>query len=216
VGVCQGPPPNQGVAWYKLRVGRRIQSATLISDGRHSWLDAFSSFGDPIGPIAVAAGAKWGDPVAGFAATLFIAHVSYEVTKDILGHLMDSVDPESVFAAERAAVGVDGFQHTHIRARWMGRTLLVETQGFMSADASIADGEALGHEVELAMLGAVPEARCVVWSPRGLPSTTLDVIRNCIRLAGCARSPDSWREFSGSGDRLRFFANTFRFGTGRP
>ena len=36
---------NQAVAWYKGRVGRRIQSATLMADARHSWLDAISSFG---------------------------------------------------------------------------------------------------------------------------------------------------------------------------
>jgi divalent metal cation (Fe/Co/Zn/Cd) transporter len=35
----------QLVAWYKLTVGRRINSATLIADARHSWLDALSSAG---------------------------------------------------------------------------------------------------------------------------------------------------------------------------
>jgi cation diffusion facilitator family transporter len=170
-GAVIGMLGNQGVAWYKLRVGRRIQSATLVTDGRHSRLDALSSLGALIGLIAVAAGAKWGDPVAGFAVTLFIAHVGYEVTKDILGHLMDSVDPEIVFAAERAAVGVDGVQHAHVRARWMGRTLLVEVEGFMDAAASVADGEALGHRVELAVLGAVPEVRSVVWCPKGMAIT---------------------------------------------
>jgi cation diffusion facilitator family transporter len=171
VGAVIGMLGNQGVAWYKLRIGRRIQSATLVSDGRHSRLDALSSFGALVGLVAVAAGAKWGDPVAGFAVTLLIAHVGYEVTKDILGHLMDSVDPEIVFAAERAAVGVDGVQHAHVRARWMGRTLLVEIEGFLHADASIADSDVLGQRVELAVLGAVPEVRSVVWSPKGLPST---------------------------------------------
>jgi hypothetical protein len=36
---------NQAVARYKLAVGRRINSATLIADARHSWLDALSSAG---------------------------------------------------------------------------------------------------------------------------------------------------------------------------
>ena len=31
---------NQLVARYKLTVGRRIQSATMIADAKHSWLDA--------------------------------------------------------------------------------------------------------------------------------------------------------------------------------
>jgi divalent metal cation (Fe/Co/Zn/Cd) transporter len=34
---------NQVVARYKLTAGRRIGSATLVADTRHSWLDALSS-----------------------------------------------------------------------------------------------------------------------------------------------------------------------------
>jgi divalent metal cation (Fe/Co/Zn/Cd) transporter len=36
---------NQVVARYKLSTGKRINSATLIADARHSWLDALSSLG---------------------------------------------------------------------------------------------------------------------------------------------------------------------------
>ena len=37
VGAALGIVGNQVVARYKLRVGRRINSATLIADARHSW-----------------------------------------------------------------------------------------------------------------------------------------------------------------------------------
>jgi cation diffusion facilitator family transporter len=40
---------NQLVARYKLVVGRRIQSATMIADAKHSWLDALSSAGALLG-----------------------------------------------------------------------------------------------------------------------------------------------------------------------
>ena len=56
---------NQIVARYKLVVGRRINSATLIADARHSWLDALSLAGAMTGLIAVALGQPWGDPVSG-------------------------------------------------------------------------------------------------------------------------------------------------------
>jgi len=84
---------NQLVAGYKLRVGRRIQSATLVSDAKHSRLDALSSAGALAGLIAVAAGQRWGDPVAGLAVTLLICHVGYQVTVDIGHRLLDGVDP---------------------------------------------------------------------------------------------------------------------------
>ena len=63
-GAVVGIIGNQVVARYKLVVGKRIGSATLIADARHSWLDALSSAGALVGLIAVAVGQPWGDPVA--------------------------------------------------------------------------------------------------------------------------------------------------------
>ena len=95
--VSPGPPigiiGNQVVARYKLVVGKRIGSATLIADARHSWLDALSSAGALVGLIAVALGQPWGDPVAGLVITAFICHVGYEVTSDVVHRLADGVDP---------------------------------------------------------------------------------------------------------------------------
>lgn len=93
-GAVLGIVGNQLVARYKLRVGTRIHSATLVADAKHSWLDALSSAGALLGLIAVAFGYRWGDPVAGFAVTLFILHVGYEVTTEISRHLLDGVEPE--------------------------------------------------------------------------------------------------------------------------
>lgn len=123
VGAALGIIGNQAVAWYKLTVGERISSATLIVDARHSWLDALSSAGVLGGLILVLLGQSWGDPVAGLAVTLFICHVGYEVTTDIVHRLADGVDPEVITSAETAAGSVPGVIHAHARARWTGRTL---------------------------------------------------------------------------------------------
>lgn len=79
-GAAFGIVGNQVVAWYKARVGRRIQSATLRADAKHSSLDALSSLGALIGLLIVATGRRWGDPVAGFVVTLFIIQVGFTVT----------------------------------------------------------------------------------------------------------------------------------------
>jgi hypothetical protein len=49
------------VARYKLRVGRRINSATPVADAKHSWLDALSYAGMLAGLILVAFGWRYGD-----------------------------------------------------------------------------------------------------------------------------------------------------------
>jgi cation diffusion facilitator family transporter len=69
VGAALGIVGNQLVARYKLKVGklkvgRRINSATLIADARHSWLDALSSAGALAGLVAVALGQRFGRLVA--------------------------------------------------------------------------------------------------------------------------------------------------------
>jgi cation diffusion facilitator family transporter len=157
---------NQVVARYKLRVGRRIQSATLVADAQHSWLDAISSAGALLGLVGVALGQRWADGVAGLVVTGFIIHVGYEVTGDILEHLMDGVDPEVVARAEQAAMGVRGVDHAHIRARWMGRSLIVDVEGFVPVGTTVGAAEALGRSVEDAVAAAIPEARTVLWCPR--------------------------------------------------
>jgi len=159
---------NQVVARYKGRVGRRIRSATLLADAQHSWLDALSSAGALLGLVAVAAGVRWADAVAGLIVTGFILHVGYEVTADILQHLLDGVDPTILADAEQAALGVPGVGHVHVRARWMGRSLLVEVEGYVPEDLTVAAGAAIGGQVERAVAAAVPASRAVLWCPRPL------------------------------------------------
>lgn len=166
-GAVLGIVGNQVVARYKLRVGTRIQSATLVADARHSWLDALSSLGALIGLAAVSLGARWGDAVAGFAVTLFILHVGYEVTTGILGHLMDGVEEDDVVEAQRAAETVVGIGRVRVRGRWMGRSLLLDVEGALPATTALSESDRVGRCVEAAVLDAVPPARRVRWQPRG-------------------------------------------------
>ncbi|NNN16039.1 MAG: cation transporter [Acidimicrobiaceae bacterium] len=163
---------NQLVARYKLRVGRRIQSTTLIADAQHSWLDAISSAGAMLGLVGVAAGLPWADAVAGLLVTGFICHVGYEVTSELVRHLMDAVEPGMLTAATASASEVAGVEHAHVRARWMGRTLVIEVEGFVASDMTVEEGEAVGHDVETAIHAAVPEARVVLWTPKATGNLT--------------------------------------------
>jgi cation diffusion facilitator family transporter len=162
---------NQIVARYKLRVGTRIQSNTLVADAKHSWLDAIASAGALLGLVGVACGLWWADGVAGLLVTGFIVHVGWEVTSDVVSHLMDSVDPEVLAGAESAALRVPGVDHVHVRARWLGRTLLVEVEGFLSGSILLADTETTGRSVRLSILAELPEVRAVIWSPHALPAS---------------------------------------------
>jgi cation diffusion facilitator family transporter len=169
-GAVLGIIGNQVVARYKLRVGRRINSATLISDARHSWLDALSSAGALAGLVAVASGQSWGDPVAGLAVTVFICHVGYEITKDVVRRLADGVDPAVIATAESAAGAVPGVIHAHARARWTGRTLRVEIEGWVDPDLTAREADALGRLVAGDLSLQLPEASSFTWTTRAAPA----------------------------------------------
>jgi cation diffusion facilitator family transporter len=160
-GAALGIAGNQAVAWYKRRVGKRIGSLTLIADARHSWLDAISSLGALIGLALVAAGYRWGDPVAGFAITLFICHVGYDVTRDMIVRLMDGMDPADLDLAEDAATAVNGVKSATVRGRWMGRTLLLEVEARLDGSLPLARADQACRQVEAAVGRAVPAARQV-------------------------------------------------------
>jgi cation diffusion facilitator family transporter len=168
VGAAVGIVGNQAVARYKLIVGRRINSGTLMADAKHSWLDALSSAGALAGLVAVALGQRWGDPVAGLAVTAFIAHVGWEVTGDVVHRLMDGIEPELLAAAETAAANVPGVRHVHARGRWTGRTLRMELEGWVDGGVSVAEADRIGRAVAYAVGHAVPEVRSLTWSARSV------------------------------------------------
>jgi cation diffusion facilitator family transporter len=166
-GAVIGIAGNLAVARYKLVVGRRINSATLVADAQH---DALSSAGALAGLIAVAAGQAWGDPVAGLAITAVICHVGYQVTADVVRRLADGVDPSVITTAESAAGSVPGVLHAHARARWTGRTLRVEIEGWVDPGLPARDADAIGRQVADALAQQLPEAGSLTWISRAGPS----------------------------------------------
>lgn len=165
-GAALGIVGNQIVARYKLTVGKQINSATMISDAKHSWLDALSSGGALVGLVGVLAGWRPADAIAGIVVTFFICHVGWEVTTDVCHRLMDGVDSDVIVTAERAASEVAGVRHAHARARWTGRTLHVEIQAWIDAGTTFADSQVLGQHVADLVSSRITEMREFSWIPR--------------------------------------------------
>jgi cation diffusion facilitator family transporter len=156
---------NRVVAAYKGRVGTRIQSATLLADARHSWLDALSSLGALVGLAGVALGAQWADPLAGFAVTALIIHVGWEVTADLVHHLMDGVDPHVITDAVEAALLVPDVTDATARARWIGRTLALDIDITLDPAMDLGEASHIAEAVRLATLTHIDAARSVTVRP---------------------------------------------------
>jgi divalent metal cation (Fe/Co/Zn/Cd) transporter len=116
--------------------------------------------------VAVVLGFRWGDPVAGLAVTVFICHVGWEVTSAVVHRLMDGIDPQVIGQAEAAAASVPGIIHAHARARWTGRTLHVEVEGWVDPGLTTRAADDLGRGVAAAVERAVPDIGSFTWAAR--------------------------------------------------
>jgi cation diffusion facilitator family transporter len=157
---------NQLVACYKLVVGRRIRSASMVADAKHSWLDALSSAGAMLGLVGVAVGWSWADAVTGIVVTGFICHVGWKVTVDMARRLLDGVDPDIITTVETTATTVCGVDYVHARARWTGRTLRIEVEGFLNPDITLAEADQVGHNVASVLTRQIPQMRSFTWTAR--------------------------------------------------
>jgi divalent metal cation (Fe/Co/Zn/Cd) transporter len=101
--------------------------------------------------------------------TAFICHVGYEVTSDVVHRLADGIDPEVIRTAEAAAGSVPGVIHAHARARWTGRTLRVEIEGWVDPGMTARQADELGRDVADAIAGQLPEAGSLTWITRAAP-----------------------------------------------
>ena len=84
--------------------------------------------------------------------------------------LADGVDPGVITAAEAAAGSVEGVIHAHARARWTGRTLRVEVEGWVDPGLPVSSADALGQHVARAVAAGLPEVGSFTWTARAAPA----------------------------------------------
>src|SRR5450759_4209214 len=115
---------NEAVALYRIRVGRSIGSAALIADGLHARTDGLTSLAVVGGALGVAGGYPLADPLVGLLITAVILVVLKQATGQMLGRLMDAVEPELVEQVETIAASVAQVESVDRRGlRWLGDAL---------------------------------------------------------------------------------------------
>ena len=157
VAAVIGMVGNEAVALYRIRVGRKIGSASLVADGLHARSDGLTSLAVLIGAIGVAAGWEWADPVVGLAISAAILVVLVQAARSVGERLMDAVDPALVARAEGVAAGCAGVQEvTELRMRWLGHRLQAEVRMTVDRDLDVATAHDIAEVVERALMEELP------------------------------------------------------------
>jgi cation diffusion facilitator family transporter len=139
---------NEIVAQYKIRVGRKIRSAALVADGIHSRTDGLVSIGAVVGLIGVALGFPKADPIAALAITAAIVWATIVAASEVIGRLVDRVDPDLAGNVEQQARAVPGVRDVHdVRARWAGRSLYVQMDLAVDEHRPLREAHDIAEEV---------------------------------------------------------------------
>ncbi len=147
---------NEAIALYRLRVGRAIGSAALVADGYHARTDGLTSLAVVAGAVGVWLGYPIADPLVGLLITVAILFVLKQATGQMIGRLMDAVEPELVDAVERIARDNPEVQDlSRVRLRWVGHALEASFAITVDCDMSVTDGHRIAEDVRHRLLHEV-------------------------------------------------------------
>jgi cation diffusion facilitator family transporter len=139
---------NEGVAQYKIRVGRELDSPALIADGQHARTDGLASAGAAVGIAGAWIGLPILDPIAGLAITVAIVWILVDVARPVLRRLLDAIEPDAIAGLHELAAGVDGVVGVHdVKARRAGRAMLVQLHVDLPPDLPLRDAHAIAEHV---------------------------------------------------------------------
>jgi cation diffusion facilitator family transporter len=148
---------NEWVARYRITVGRRIGSASLVADGLHARTDGMTSLAVLAGAIGVAAGFHLADAIAGLVITVAIVLVGRDAARDVFRRLMDAVEPELVERCATVLGAVPGVQGVgDLRLRWIGHALWAEAEVVVNGDLTVSQGHGIAERARHALLHEVP------------------------------------------------------------
>jgi len=126
---------NEGVAIFRIRVGRQIGSAALVADGYHARTDGWTSLAVLVGAVGVWLGYPLADPIVGLIIAAAILVIVWQSAKMVFTRLLDGVDPEVIDEIRRAVSHVEGVEDVaEVRARWFGHRLRAEVNVAVDPD----------------------------------------------------------------------------------
>ncbi len=141
---------------FTAKVGREVNSQSVIANAWHHRSDAMSSIGTAVGiGGAIFLGQKWAvlDPIAAAIVSLFIFKVAYQLIKDAMGDLMERSLPKEVedeilklVASNTLVSGVH-----NLGTRKIGNRYAIEMHVRMPGNTTLNESHAQASAIERAI-----------------------------------------------------------------
>ncbi len=148
---------NEGVAIFRIKVGKEINSAALIADGYHARTDGWTSLAVLVGAVGVHFGYPIADPIIGLVITVAILGVVWQSVRAVFTRMLDGIEPEMLAKIRETAAAVPGIAEVgEIRARWLGHRVHAEVTVSVGADLTVSQAHALAEAVEHALKESHP------------------------------------------------------------
>ncbi|MCL4370166.1 MAG: cation diffusion facilitator family transporter [Chloroflexi bacterium] len=148
LGALLGFLGNEAVAQFRLRVGREIGSAALVTDGYHARADGLVSLAVLVGTGGVWAGFPNADPIVGILITLMILWIVGESSRTVFTRTLDGVEPELVEEVQDTVEHTPGVREVgETRIRWLGHRLHAEINLSVAPGLSVREAHAIAREV---------------------------------------------------------------------
>ena len=148
---------NEGVALFRIKIGREIGSAALVADGEHARVDGFTSLAVLIGVLGTVLGFPLADPLIGLLITVAILFITKDAALMMWERLMDAVDPAVVDSMQRVASEVPGvLEATRVRVCWLGHRLQAELDITVNDNLPTRESHRIAEEVRHALFHAEP------------------------------------------------------------
>ena len=138
---------------YTVRVGRRVDSPSVVANAWHHRSDALSSLGTLVGiGCAYFLGEKWriADPIAALVVALFIFKIALDLIRTGLGELLEKSLPEDTEREILAIVTANPeIRSPHnLRTRRIGASIAIEVHVRVDGSMSVAHSHALTVDIE--------------------------------------------------------------------
>ncbi|MEG1611519.1 MAG: cation diffusion facilitator family transporter [Alistipes sp.] len=144
---------KEALYWYTVRIGRAIESPSVIANAWHHRSDALSSLGTLVGiGCAFFLGEKWriADPLAALVVAIFIFKVAFDLTRMGIDELLEKSLPADVEAEILQIVQMnDEIRAPHnLRTRRVGASIAIEVHVRVDGAMSVAHSHQLTVDVE--------------------------------------------------------------------